>query len=189
RKIILAAALTAALTLGAAPAFAVGGTTNIKVTTDATAISVTVPTSFTVTGPAEGGNLTGVPAKTVHKITNLSTYPIYVSDIKAEKQGGWELASSPLTSATTSVAGVTGDIYMKLTPDGATGTVDPWVLKAVGSAPKGWTVAGKSVGAASGVDLQIAVEGSISPVKKVVATDPAVNVVYTVAPGTAPATP
>lgn len=195
RKMFAALALSATLAMGTiVPAFAADegtatnptgvdaktgvGNTTVSVKTVATNISATIPLNMTVVGPAEGGNLSGVPSE--YQIINNSVYPIKVAKVKADMTDikGWSLKTGDLTTTSTTT-GTVGDLSLYIKPTDGT----EWNVSADENAPKDWVVAAK--GESAGTSNIIAVRGSISPIKSVSDTaTPAVKIQYTIAPTT-----
>lgn len=194
RKMFAALALSATLAMGAVPAFAATdgstdtptsvdkstgvGNTTVSVKTETTNIQATIPLNMTVVGPAEGGNLTGVPSD--YKIINGSVYPIKVIKVKADMTDitDWALATGNLTTTSTT-SGKVGDLSLFIQPaDGA-----KWNVSETESAPVDWIVDAKT---GEGTEKIIEVSGSVSPIKSVSDTaTPAVKIQYTVAATTA----
>lgn len=200
KKAFVALALSATLAMGVTPAFAADGdgsastptgvdktkgtgNTTVSVQTIATNISATIPLNVTVVGPAEGGDLSGVP--TNYEIVNNSVYPIKVTEVKADMTGitGWKLQANKLTTASTTT-GTIGDLNLSIKP--AKGTA--WTVSETANKPTDWVVAAKT--ADKGTAENLALSGSVSPIKSVEkdATS-AVKIQYTVQPTTATTTP
>lgn len=196
KKAITALALTAALAMGTAPAFAVdinqngntsvdttsenkivqteagkaSGSTTLSIKTLATNIQATIPLSMTVAGPAEGGDLV-VPEK--YAIKNGSVYPISVT-VKADKDGAaWSLTTEEAKGLT-----ATDKINLNLQP---AGVATKFALTEADSVAD-WKIAKKG---AADTECVIALDGTVSATSQEVGTaTKALKLVYTIAPTT-----
>lgn len=187
---LTAVALSAALALSTAPAFATDGAassgTTVSIETTANNIVAEVPVALTFAADAAGGALTG-PSEGAYYIANKSTIPIKVTKVEAalaDGNGGqWSLAaaSGTITDAPT---GTVGDLNLKLTPDKLT-AVDIYKDNTVKDGLS-WAINGGS--ADTPTKLTIAVAGNSSKLASTTSTpQPAVKLTYTVeaAPKTA----
>lgn len=187
---LTAVALTAALTLGTAPAaFAAAGVgnlenktlqnegdtgTTVKVETTVSQISVQLPLTLTIATPTKGGT-TSVPSADSYKIVNQSIFPIKVSNATAVAQEDWTLKSDPL-SDTSTPAGAAGDLQMTITPKSGTA----WNV-ANAYAEDSWKIPANAVGG-SGSELTFTIAATNSPLKKTFSSaTKAVTLTYTVA--------
>lgn len=191
RNAVAALAVSAALAMGCAPAaFAatdgsVATGTTVSLTTTANSISAEVPLALTFAADANGGALTG-PTEGGYYISNKSSIPIKVTDVKAElvttgNGGKWALAASAgdLSSAA-SVTGAVGDLNLKLT----VANKDAVDIYATSTDKKvtNWEIAGSS-DAANPEKLVIVPSGFSTKLKTTTdAAVPAVKLTYTVAP-------
>lgn len=187
KKALTAALLTAALTLGAAPAAyadsemgsitetTINGasgsvSTAVNIETTVSQIKAALPLTMTVAAPASGGS-TAVPGG--FKIVNKSTFPLKVSGATATAGSGWNLSESAL-AANSAPSGAIGDIQMTLTAGGAA-----WnVAKAFEA--KTWKIPAGEKG--SDGELGIAIVSTNSSLKKTF-NDPqqAVTLTFTIA--------
>lgn len=155
------------------------GKSEIYVQTEARNISATVPLSIKVVGPAEGGDLYGVPSN--YAIVNNSAYQIRVVDVKAAATTDWALSETDLAAgdADKSAANV-GSLCLKLTPEGEGS--EQVVLSATSKAPgKGWVI-GARADEEKGTPKTFAVAGSISQINSVLEdASHALDVTYTIA--------
>ena len=207
RKTLAAAALSATLALGMAPAAAFAydaedtasgtgdagsfattnadrtqsaGDSEVYVLTEARNISATVPLKIKVVGPAEGGDLYGTPGN--YGFVNNSAYPIRVVDVVAAEAGdNWALSTTDLAAgdAQKSDAAI-GSLCLKLTPAGEGATTV--ILSDASQKPgKGWVIASRA-DEKTGTEKLFSVTGSISQINSVEkdATH-AIDITYTVA--------
>lgn len=203
KKITTAAALTAALALGTAPAFAategsVGelkdatiktetpttGTT-VSVETTVSQIDVQLPLAMTIAAPTAGGT-TAVPSDGKYKIVNKSIFPIKVAKAESQAAEGWSLASNAFTTPGAPTA-TAGDLYLKLTPTGKSS----WEVATTEFVPTDWTIAAATSAEGDNTDeLQFALTGSNSKLAKTfTGATKAVTLTYTIeADSAAPAT-
>ena len=198
KKMFAALALSATLAMGAVPAFAAdtadktgeatdvttadgkaSSSTTVKVQTIASNITATIPLSITVVGPAEGGNLSGVPSN--YKIVNKSVYPIKVTEVKADMTDitDWGLATAAQTTDSKSSKKV-GDLFLTLQADGAAKAL---TVSQTAASPTDWIVKAKD--ADGDKENVITVAGSVSQINSVNEdATTAVKVQYTIAPTT-----
>ncbi|MEG1830333.1 MAG: hypothetical protein RR204_00800 [Raoultibacter sp.] len=205
KKIITAVALTAALTLGAAPAFAapaVGadtkvtageagtGVTTVKVETTVSQINATIPITATFALPILGSDFikttTGVVPKT-YAMKNHSTFALKVTNAKAAAETNWILAAASTgLKDKDATAGKTGDIFLTLTP-AVTGQGDAWTAVADPGSNPAWTIPAAKKTSSDPADegtLLLDITGSHSNLSKAIATatpEAAVVLTYTVA--------
>lgn len=186
KKACAVLALSAALALGAVPAFAadtsvgnasdmtfagtVGtGSTDISVKTTVQNISVAVPIDMTVAVDANGGPLQ-VPGN--YRIVNKSNYTI-AAKVKGDVSGmAWTLGSGDVSNSAANNV-----LQLKLQPEGA---ADPFEVTASDSSI--WVIGAPEAGQTE-KDWGIAVSGTAShPSTAVGSSSKAVKLVYTVAP-------
>lgn len=189
---LTAVALTAALALGAVPAFAATPTgsvgelqdrtlanngttgTTVKVETTVSQIVASLPIDMTIAAPTAGGT-TAVPGANAYKIINKSIFPIKVSAAKTDVVEGWKLQSAAQTT-TTKPTGTIGDIQMTITSSDN----KAWNIAGAYTADL-WKIPAKIVDGKDG-ELTFDIAATNSPLKKTFSSaTKAVTLTYTVA--------
>lgn len=200
RKMFAALALSATLAMGAVPAFAADSdgtsvegsgdfkdnsnkaTTVVSIKTDASQISATIPVKATIVAKANGGDITA-PTADAYKVTNNSSFDVYITSVKATEKAGWKLADS--VDVTNNPTGTVADIALSVGPKGAsaTETDKPTVLKKDTAVAVTGDAMKMSAKADSGTDneLGLVMKGQSTKVKTVADTAvEAIGVEYTI---------
>lgn len=200
RKMFAALALSATLAMGAVPAFAAEpngtsvegsgdfkddsnkATTVVSIKTDASQISATIPMKATIVAKANGGDVTA-PTADSYKVTNNSSFDVYITSIQGTAQNGWELLSSDAVSDNTA-SGAVADVSLTVGPRGAdaTTTDSPVRISTTKVDMKDATMKIAAKGAADGADtLGLVLAGKTTKVKSVSANAvDAVSIQYTI---------
>ncbi|WP_101722026.1 hypothetical protein [Eggerthella timonensis] len=199
RKMFAALALSATLAMGAAPAFAAepadtgatdaGGftgnaaTTTVSIKTDASQISAEIPMKVQIVANAAGGAITS-PTADAYKITNKSSFDIYVTKISgaAVDASKWTLENA-INDINNTPKGSIGDIALGVKKDGAddaTKVVVGSEQKITGDTMKMTSAPAADAGTTTHI-LGLDVSGTTTKVKSVsdTATE-AVKITYTI---------
>lgn len=195
KKMAAALALSAALAMGAVPAFAADASVNssgsftdgndntgaasttLNVYATASQIQATIPVDITVVTPLEGGAITAPSASAYKIVNNNATSGLKVTKVQGVDNAGWK-AVTELTNPKTNMAAATGE--MKLTVkagSSAAMAIDSSAATSIPAEAQSYFTA-----PASG-ELGLTLAGTTSVKSNLTAdtTYPAVKIAYTVA--------
>lgn len=208
KKMFGALALSAALAMGAVPAFAAPGvdantsafeegeaSTAVDIETTIKQLNVTLPVKVTLAASIGGGDAT-CPSDGAYKIVNSGNIDVFVTQTAAKSitNRAWGLSATPIAATTDPVSSSTthGDIYMAIQPGTLEGDVftlnedvDAAVLTQATNSTydENWKVPMKA-GETDGT-LPFKITASTSQLKGVTATNTllanAIQVTYTIA--------
>lgn len=194
KQALTVVALTAALALGTAPAFATPGVgdstdrtldnkgntgTTVKVETTVDQIVASLPIDMTIAVHTKGG-AADAPSEDAYKILNKSIFPIKVSAATATAHSDWNLvAEKQAEGSSPAVSAVAGNLQILMTPKAGS----PWNVAEAYTAD-GWKIDARTVSGETVTDgvLAVKVEATSSKLKKTFSSaTKAVTLTYTIA--------